>query len=123
MFVSVSRYTREAGVRNLDRRLAAICRAVAVKVAEVDSNAKQEKLEKVENSDKKEIVNDNLSDSVSQDASALAHPPEMPIVVDEVAVEDILGVRTLMIFIVSAVRQIYPIYYSNIIKTPKAYNN
>ncbi|KAL5022013.1 hypothetical protein ScPMuIL_001168 [Solemya velum] len=89
--IIVSRYTREAGVRNLDRRLAAICRAVAVKVAEVDSNAKQEKLEKVENSDKKEIVNDNLSDSVSQDASALAHPPEMPIVVDEVAVEDILG--------------------------------
>lgn len=28
------RYTREAGVRALDRKLGAICRAVAVKVAE-----------------------------------------------------------------------------------------
>lgn len=28
------RYTREAGVRSLDRKLGAICRAVAVKVAE-----------------------------------------------------------------------------------------
>lgn len=31
---AVRRYTREAGVRSLDRRLGAICRAVAVKVAE-----------------------------------------------------------------------------------------
>jgi len=29
-----TRYTREAGVRSLDRKLGAICRAVAVKVAE-----------------------------------------------------------------------------------------
>lgn len=29
-----ARYTREAGVRSLDRKLGAICRAVAVKVAE-----------------------------------------------------------------------------------------
>uniref|UniRef100_A0A4W3K7V3 Lon peptidase 2, peroxisomal n=1 Tax=Callorhinchus milii TaxID=7868 RepID=A0A4W3K7V3_CALMI len=30
----ISRYTREAGVRSLERKIAAICRAVAVKVAE-----------------------------------------------------------------------------------------
>ncbi|PIO32642.1 hypothetical protein AB205_0032230, partial [Aquarana catesbeiana] len=30
----ITRYTREAGVRSLDRKLGAICRAVAVKVAE-----------------------------------------------------------------------------------------
>lgn len=30
----VAKYTREAGVRTLERRIAAICRAVAVKVAE-----------------------------------------------------------------------------------------
>ena len=32
----VNRYTREAGVRNLERRIADICRAVAVKVVEED---------------------------------------------------------------------------------------
>ncbi|KAL8194934.1 UNVERIFIED_CONTAM: Lon protease-like protein 2 [Gekko kuhli] len=30
----ITRYTREAGVRSLDRKFGAICRAVAVKVAE-----------------------------------------------------------------------------------------
>lgn len=37
------RYTREAGVRSLDRKLGAICRAVAVKVAE--GQRKEAKLE------------------------------------------------------------------------------
>ena len=32
--VCVSRYTREAGVRSLERKIGALCRAVAVKVAE-----------------------------------------------------------------------------------------
>ena len=33
-FIVASRYTREAGVRTLERRLAAVCRSVAVSVAE-----------------------------------------------------------------------------------------
>ena len=31
---TAAKYTREAGVRTLERRIAAVCRAVAVKVAE-----------------------------------------------------------------------------------------
>lgn len=34
IFFFDDRYTREAGVRSLDRKFGAICRAVAVKVAE-----------------------------------------------------------------------------------------
>ena len=38
----VSKYTREAGVRMLERRIGAVCRAVAVKVAENSSKNKQQ---------------------------------------------------------------------------------
>ena len=89
--ISVSKYTREAGVRTLERRVGGICRAVAVRVAESSLKHKNDVFESA--SEKKKVVNDSLSESSSQDASALAHPPEMPIVIDEVALEDILGVR------------------------------
>ncbi|XP_041376039.1 lon protease homolog 2, peroxisomal-like [Gigantopelta aegis] len=83
----VSKYTREAGVRTLERRLAAVCRAVAVRVAEGASVARAEKTHAPQ-PDSQEIT---TTEHVSQDATAMAHPPEMPIVIDEVAVEDILG--------------------------------
>ena len=38
----VFRYTREAGVRSLERKIGAICRAVAVKVAEGDKVMRSE---------------------------------------------------------------------------------
>ncbi|KAK2841926.1 hypothetical protein Q5P01_012126 [Channa striata] len=71
----ISRYTREAGVRSLERKIGAICRAVAVKVAEGHR-------------------------ATNKDASApegptqqedKASPPEMPIVIDHIALKDILG--------------------------------
>uniref|UniRef100_A0A8C6PR96 Lon peptidase 2, peroxisomal n=1 Tax=Nothobranchius furzeri TaxID=105023 RepID=A0A8C6PR96_NOTFU len=58
----ICRYTREAGVRSLERKIGAICRAVAVKVAE----------------------GRRLPEAVTA-------PPEMPIVIDHVALKDILG--------------------------------
>ncbi|XP_046360364.2 lon protease homolog 2, peroxisomal-like [Haliotis rufescens] len=88
--VLVSKYTREAGVRTLERRIAAICRAVAVRVAEGVSRARREKLEATQG-DKKNIPSEILSEKDSHEASTLAHPPEMPIVIDEAAIEDILG--------------------------------
>jgi ATP-dependent Lon protease len=86
----VSKYTREAGVRTLERRIGGVCRAVAVRVAEHSSKARHEKVETT--GDRKEVTNSSVSEAVSRDVSTLAHPPEMPIVIDEAALEDILGV-------------------------------
>ena len=41
---SVSKYTREAGVRTLERKIGAVCRTVAVKVAE-DGTEKERQIE------------------------------------------------------------------------------
>ncbi|XP_070687319.1 lon protease homolog 2, peroxisomal [Pempheris klunzingeri] len=71
----ISRYTREAGVRSLERKIGAICRAVAVKVAEGHRAAKTEAL---------------TPEGPTQPGDKAA-PPEMPIVIDHVALKDILG--------------------------------
>ena len=93
-FISVAKYTREAGVRNLERQIGAICRAVAVKVAEGDRKEKQTSISKDTESDSLSEGNDQ-TDMDAIDIGGLTSvtlPPEMPIVVDEHAVEDILGV-------------------------------
>ncbi|XP_062245773.1 lon protease homolog 2, peroxisomal [Platichthys flesus] len=72
----ISRYTREAGVRSLERKIGAICRAVAVKVAEGHRVAKTEA---------------SVPEGPSEPGDKAAAPPEMPIVIDHIALTDILG--------------------------------
>ena len=88
---TVSDYTREAGVRTLERRIAAVCRAVAVRVTEYNTRRKappggEEKGLLGEGRDTGEVVD------VVDASSGMSLPPEMPIVIDEHAIEDILGV-------------------------------
>lgn len=71
----ISRYTREAGVRSLERKIGTICRAVAVKVAEGHKITKPEA---------------PTSEGPAQQLGKEA-PPEMPIVIDHIALKDILG--------------------------------
>ncbi|KAM9351732.1 lon protease homolog 2, peroxisomal [Symphorus nematophorus] len=71
----ISRYTREAGVRSLERKIGAICRAVAVKVAEGHRVTKTEAV---------------TPEGPTQQGDKAA-PPEMPIVIDHIALKDILG--------------------------------
>ncbi|XP_029289974.1 LOW QUALITY PROTEIN: lon protease homolog 2, peroxisomal [Cottoperca gobio] len=71
----ISSYTREAGVRSLERKFGAICRAVAVKVAEGHRVTKTVAL---------------TPEGPTQQGDKAA-PPEMPIVIDHVALRDILG--------------------------------
>uniref|UniRef100_A0A8B9RCZ8 Lon protease homolog 2, peroxisomal n=1 Tax=Astyanax mexicanus TaxID=7994 RepID=A0A8B9RCZ8_ASTMX len=79
----ISKYTREAGVRSLERKIGAICRAVAVKVAE------GHKLSKTESSSESETgMGEREGKGVDSDIAA---PPEMPIVIDQIALKDILG--------------------------------
>ncbi|XP_004629244.1 lon protease homolog 2, peroxisomal [Octodon degus] len=88
----ITRYTREAGVRSLDRKFGAICRAVAVKVAEGQhKDAKLDRADGVEGEACKEhILEDAKPESIS-DTTDLALPPEMPILIDFHALKDILG--------------------------------
>ncbi|KAL7878748.1 hypothetical protein AOLI_G00097220 [Acnodon oligacanthus] len=78
----ISKYTREAGVRSLERKIGAICRAVAVKVAE------GHKLSRTDSSSEPGADQEQEGKAADSDMAA---PPEMPIVIDQVALKDILG--------------------------------
>ncbi|XP_034257095.1 lon protease homolog 2, peroxisomal-like isoform X1 [Thrips palmi] len=87
----IAQYTREAGVRTLERKLGALCRAVAVRVAEM-------KLKKPSEANIESISDEALTDVRSGevadgrvDAASCAIPPQLPILLDEAALEDILG--------------------------------
>ncbi|XP_048828613.1 lon protease homolog 2, peroxisomal [Brienomyrus brachyistius] len=84
----IGRYTREAGVRSLERKYGAICRAVAVKVAEGHKAAKPGASTKGEQSTGTEAGDQEKKSGALGD---LALPPEMPIVIDRQALKDILG--------------------------------
>ncbi|XP_029379220.1 lon protease homolog 2, peroxisomal [Echeneis naucrates] len=71
----ISRHTREAGVRSLERKIGAVCRAVAVKVAEGHPS----------------IKTDTLIPAGPVEPEDKVIPPEMPIVIDHIALKDILG--------------------------------
>uniref|UniRef100_A0A8C2Q0X4 Lon protease homolog 2, peroxisomal n=1 Tax=Cyprinus carpio TaxID=7962 RepID=A0A8C2Q0X4_CYPCA len=76
----ISKYTREAGVRSLERKIGAICRAVAVKVAEGHKSENySHTLREPQHTHNKE------------EGSGITAPPEMPIVIDPIALKDILG--------------------------------
>lgn len=78
----ISKYTREAGVRSLERKIGAVCRAVAVKVAEGQKVSRSET--------PTEQHAEQNTESKGED-SGIAAPPEMPIVIDHIALKDILG--------------------------------
>ncbi|XP_073706898.1 lon protease homolog 2, peroxisomal [Garra rufa] len=78
----ISKYTREAGVRSLERKIGAICRAVAVKVAEGHKVSRAE-------SPTEQHADQNTENK--EEDSGIAAPPEMPIVIDHIALKDILG--------------------------------
>uniref|UniRef100_A0A667XME3 Lon protease homolog 2, peroxisomal n=1 Tax=Myripristis murdjan TaxID=586833 RepID=A0A667XME3_9TELE len=84
----ITRYTREAGVRSLERKIGAICRAVAVKVAEGQKVTKPE--EPVPASPVQAQGGESLS-CLGITPDEMAAPPEMPIVIDHIALKDILG--------------------------------
>ncbi|XP_067406663.1 lon protease homolog 2, peroxisomal [Emydura macquarii macquarii] len=87
----ITRYTREAGVRSLDRKFGAICRAVAVKVAEGQhKETKSDRSEVTEEDSREHATEDAKTESIS-DTPDLALPPEMPILIDFHALKDILG--------------------------------
>jgi len=89
---TVESYTREAGVRTLERRIGALCRAVAVKVAE-HLRKRNEPLTSTSPAVKDGKEEPEMSETVDVlNVSNVTIPPNLPIVIDVAAVEDILGV-------------------------------
>ena len=100
----IQRYTREAGVRNLERHLAALARAAAVKVAEREQLLRIPRdLQPESNS----VLAGGLEGEIVMEVDSLGSPNrEMttletmePLLINESTLEIILGV-TLYIFIV-----------------------
>ena len=86
-------------MRTLERRFGAVCRAVAVRVAEAQHRHKTSEETPPPEAADQDKVHKELEDKAVLDAAseaAIAHPPEMPIVIDDLAVKDILGVSIVL---------------------------
>ncbi|XP_052387006.1 lon protease homolog 2, peroxisomal isoform X2 [Carassius gibelio] len=86
----ISKYTREAGVRSLERKIGAICRAVAVKVAEGHKVSRAD-VKWTKNHHQRSLYLSDQNTENKEEDSGIAAPPEMPIVIDPIALKDILG--------------------------------
>jgi len=75
----VSKYTREAGVRTLERQLGALCRAVAVKLAENKNTADHNVTDKPD------------ADEALLEATETTDNTDMALVIDDMFVEEVLG--------------------------------
>lgn len=84
----ILRYTREAGVRGLERKIGATCRAVAVKVVEKQRLIVPKESAIDENEGKSRDTEGTFGNLV---LSPIVLPPELPFVLDKDAVIDILG--------------------------------
>ena len=105
----IQRYTREAGVRNLGRHLAALARAAAVKVAEREQSDRHTREMQTEVTQMMDHGGGLLVEAAEveleveaigvqrKETLSLAIKPE-PLVVDEVVLEIVLGVRFFFFF-------------------------
>ncbi|GFW17692.1 lon protease homolog 2, peroxisomal [Trichonephila clavipes] len=85
----ISKYTREAGVRGLERKIGAVCRAVAVKIVEKQESVLKDNA--MRNNHKKALMDEVPEECVDLALSPVPTPPELPFILDEEAVIDILG--------------------------------